>query len=146
MLRRPRAPRPRGCGPVPQCEDGEREKEARAPAGPLVPPRLFPFFRQDKELFVTRRFLINTLKSALAFGLLGYVVYANWGYAEKVAAKVQVGEAPAGNDTARPTVTGRVISYAADSSLTLETSAAGRPVRFALVEGKTVIEPEGKSS
>src|SRR5262245_21538466 len=98
MLRRSRAPRPRGCGPVSRCEDGEREKEARAPAGPLVPPRLFPFFRQDKELFVTRRFLINTLKYAqallrnrffittlkyvLAGGLLTFVIWSNWGYTQ----------------------------------------------------------------
>ena len=42
---------------------------------------------------MNKRFVLNTLKYALAIGLLTYVVWSNWGYSGKVAGRILPGEA-----------------------------------------------------
>jgi uncharacterized protein (TIRG00374 family) len=77
-------------------------------------------------MLVKRRLVANSLKYALAFGLLIYVVWSNWGDPRGTAGRIVVG-----GETEKGKITGTVLSYQPNESIAIEESS-GPPVEFAL--------------
>jgi uncharacterized protein (TIRG00374 family) len=99
----------------------------------------------DKDPLVSKRSVINILKYVLAGSLLGYVIFANWGYSERVAGKIVVGTDLATGDDEQPTIVGQVTAYVPNKALFVEKlgptgQPAGNGMEFVLAPKKTQIE------
>jgi uncharacterized membrane protein YbhN (UPF0104 family) len=96
---------------------------------------------------VNKKTLVNLLKYGLAVGVLVYVVCSNWGDPRGTAGKLVRGKADDNGD-----ISGRVVAYTPDISITIE-EPSGRQVELALKPGgKTEVVgadgeplPEGES-
>jgi uncharacterized membrane protein YbhN (UPF0104 family) len=72
---------------------------------------------------VNKRIVLNLLKYALALGLLGLVVYGNWGDPRGTVGKLVVGEGGGEHE-----VSGTVVAYAPPDSITIEEPSPDLPV------------------
>ncbi len=95
-------------------------------------------FSRLQELHVYKRIVVNLLKYALAVGLMVYVVWSNWGDPRGTVGKITVGEAKPDGD-----VSGEVVTYAANDSITIR-EQDGQEIPLALkANGKTTIVGPG---
>lgn len=82
---------------------------------------------------MNKRIVINVLKYALALGLLGLVVYGNWGDPRGTVGKLVLGEA-GGKDK----VSGTVVAYTPNDSITIEENS-GQRTKFALKYSRSLL-------
>jgi uncharacterized protein (TIRG00374 family) len=87
---------------------------------------------------VNKKTLGNLAKYALAFGLMAYVVWSNWGDPRGTAGKIIVGDS-----AGKGKVSGQVVAYTPDHSITIE-EPSGEKVELALKpKGKTqIVRPD----
>jgi uncharacterized protein (TIRG00374 family) len=75
---------------------------------------------------VSKLLFWDLLKYTLAAGLLGYVIYANWGYPDRVAGRIVVDPtANSANSNDPPTIVGQVTAYSPDHSIVVEKTPNG---------------------
>ena len=85
---------------------------------------------------MSKRLFWDAFKYALAFGLLTYVVWSNWGQPNPVASKIVVDPKPTKpNDTDAPTLTGTVTAFVPGESITVA-PPDGKPIQLVLVRSK----------
>ncbi len=96
---------------------------------------------------MTKRIIVNLLKYAVAFGLLAWVIWSNWGDPRGTVGKIVVGGEP---DKSK--IAGKVLSYQPENSIRIERfSSEGedtdRQMEFALkANGKTtIVQTNGES-
>jgi uncharacterized protein (TIRG00374 family) len=78
---------------------------------------------------VNKRTVFNLLKYGLAIGMMVYVVWSNWGDPRGTVGKIIVGEAHG-----KGKVSGKVVAYTPDTSITIE-EPSGRTTDLALKHG-----------
>jgi uncharacterized membrane protein YbhN (UPF0104 family) len=91
---------------------------------------------------VSKRIFWDIFKYVLAGSLLAYVVYANWGYPERVAGRIVVDPGSPISDDDPPTIVGRVAGYSPDQFVLVERTTAdgeadGQALKFLVVAKKT---------
>lgn len=92
---------------------------------------------------MSKRILWDASKYLLAFGLLTYVVWSNWGYSTRVAGRVADPAAEAAASADPLAVSGTVVAYEPGKSLVIADGAGSR-TEFAVVEGKTRFSNEAR--
>lgn len=84
---------------------------------------------------MNKKTVLNLLKYGLAIGMLVYVVCSNWGDPRGTAGTIVVGEADDNGD-----ISGKVVAYTPNESITIEESPDRKPIELALKPGgKTAI-------